>query len=121
MAIDPSLAETDIFDEFLKYGLFLGAIFQLVCIGAVIFVPSRDDKRVGIWREEEQCEYILFFIIVIIYAFIYLLLIFKRRVFFRFICEGWSSNILFLIIIGRVFFFRVIILIGIWVQVLPLF
>lgn len=53
MAIDPSLTETDIFDEVLKYGLFLGAIFQLVCIGAVIFVPSRDDKRVGITREEE--------------------------------------------------------------------
>ncbi|KAK8402793.1 hypothetical protein O3P69_000842 [Scylla paramamosain] len=47
MAIDPSLAETDIFDEVLKYGLFLGAIFQLVCIGAVMFVPSRDDRRDG--------------------------------------------------------------------------
>lgn len=47
MAIDPSLAETDIFDEVLKYGLFLGAIFQLVCIGAVMFVPSRDDRRVS--------------------------------------------------------------------------
>ena len=26
-------------DEFLKYGLFLGAIFQLVCIFAIFFVP----------------------------------------------------------------------------------
>lgn len=46
MAIDASLTETTFLDEMLKYGLFLGAIFQIVCIGAVIFVPSRDDRRV---------------------------------------------------------------------------
>lgn len=55
MAIDPSLTETDIFDEVLKYGLFLGAIFQLVCIGAVIFVPSRDDKRVSAGGDKVDC------------------------------------------------------------------
>ena len=49
MAIDPSLTETDLFDEVLKYGLFLGAIFQLVCIGAVILIPARDDKRVSLF------------------------------------------------------------------------
>lgn len=47
MAIDPSLTETTLFDEVLKYGLFLGAIFQIVCIAAVIFVPSKDDRRVS--------------------------------------------------------------------------
>lgn len=57
MAIDPSLTETDIFDEVLKYGLFLGAIFQLVCIGAVMFVPSRDDKRVR--RREMTRKWVL--------------------------------------------------------------
>lgn len=57
MAIDPSLAETDIFDEVLKYGLFLGAIFQLVCIGAVMFVPSRDDRRVSQLRNVRWGEH----------------------------------------------------------------
>ncbi|XP_027216728.1 protein anon-73B1 [Penaeus vannamei] len=57
MAIDPSLTETDIFDEVLKYGLFLGAIFQLVCIGAVIFVPSRDDKRDGDSSDDDGSDH----------------------------------------------------------------
>ncbi|KAK3874768.1 hypothetical protein Pcinc_020330 [Petrolisthes cinctipes] len=57
MAIDPSLTETDIFDEVLKYGLFLGAIFQLVCIGAVMFVPSRDDKREGDSSDDDGSEH----------------------------------------------------------------
>ena len=33
-----------VLDTFLHYGLFLGAIFQLVCIFAVIFVPSKGDE-----------------------------------------------------------------------------
>ncbi|XP_076029605.1 protein MANBAL [Oratosquilla oratoria] len=57
MAIDPSLTETDMFDEVLKYGLFLGAIFQLVCIGAVIFVPSRDDKKDGDSSDDDGSEH----------------------------------------------------------------
>ena len=37
-----------ILDTFLHYGLFLGAIFQLMCIFAVIFVPSKgEEEKVG--------------------------------------------------------------------------
>ncbi|EFX83003.1 hypothetical protein DAPPUDRAFT_302081 [Daphnia pulex] len=32
--------EETTFDLFLRYGLFFGAIFQLVCIGAAIFGPE---------------------------------------------------------------------------------
>lgn len=31
----------EIFDKLLKYGMFLGAIFQLVCIAAVIILPEQ--------------------------------------------------------------------------------
>lgn len=32
--------ELTYFDIFLKFGLFLGGVFQLICILAIIFVPS---------------------------------------------------------------------------------
>jgi len=32
--------QEDVVDTFLRYGLFLGAVFQLVCIGAVILMPD---------------------------------------------------------------------------------
>ena len=61
MAIDPSLTETTMFDEVLKYGLFLGAIFQIVCIAAVIFVPSKDDRKVSFYAEGPVnfCRYLI--------------------------------------------------------------
>lgn len=34
-------------DTMLHYGLFLGAIFQLVCIFAVILVPSKEEEPVS--------------------------------------------------------------------------
>ena len=37
----------DILDVLLKYGLYLGAIFQLICIFAVIFVPATDNEKVN--------------------------------------------------------------------------
>ncbi|XP_074645650.1 uncharacterized protein LOC141901945 [Tubulanus polymorphus] len=40
-----------IFDTFLHYALFLGAIFQLVCIFAVVFIPQSDDEQ----EEHEEC------------------------------------------------------------------
>lgn len=49
MVIDPSLTETSMVDEILKYGLFMGAIFQIICIGAVIFIPERDRKVMCIY------------------------------------------------------------------------
>lgn len=32
----------EIFEKLLKYGMFLGAIFQLVCIAAVIILPEQE-------------------------------------------------------------------------------
>jgi len=32
--------QEDVVDTFLRYGLFIGAIFQLFCIGAVILMPD---------------------------------------------------------------------------------
>ena len=46
MIVDPLITETDIVDEILKYGLFIGAVFQIICIGAVIFVPNKEDRKV---------------------------------------------------------------------------
>ena len=39
------LEETpSLLDTVLKYGLFLGAVFQLICIFAVIFIPSNIEE-----------------------------------------------------------------------------
>ena len=45
-------------DTILHYALFLGAIFQLVCIFAVIFVPPRQDEKVSIFllRSLKLCD-----------------------------------------------------------------
>lgn len=37
----------EIMDELLRYGLFFGAIFQLVCIAAVVFIPPKEEGRVS--------------------------------------------------------------------------
>ncbi len=37
--------EESTFDLFLRYGLFFGAIFQLVCIGAAIFGPDISESH----------------------------------------------------------------------------
>ncbi|XP_076344164.1 protein anon-73B1 [Tachypleus tridentatus] len=37
----------DLIDEILRYGLFLGAIFQIVCIAAVVFIPAKDEGKDG--------------------------------------------------------------------------
>ena len=34
-------AMSDFLDEVLKYALMLGAVFQLICIAAVVFLPNR--------------------------------------------------------------------------------
>lgn len=37
--------EESTFDLFLRYGLFFGAVFQLVCIGAAIFGPDMSESH----------------------------------------------------------------------------
>ncbi|KAH3816806.1 hypothetical protein DPMN_118329 [Dreissena polymorpha] len=39
------LDEPSLIDNFLYYGLFLGAIFQIVCIAAVIFIPQSENEE----------------------------------------------------------------------------
>ncbi|XP_047735786.1 protein MANBAL-like [Hyalella azteca] len=55
--VDPSLTETTLMDEVLKYGLFLGAIFQMMCIAAVVFVPSKNEKREGDSSDDDGSEH----------------------------------------------------------------
>ncbi|XP_023220536.1 protein MANBAL-like [Centruroides sculpturatus] len=42
-----SVKMADVVDELLRYGLFFGAIFQLICIAAVVFIPPKEDGRDG--------------------------------------------------------------------------
>ena len=42
--------EETTFDLFLRYGLFFGAVFQLVCIGAAIFGPDISESHLKVSR-----------------------------------------------------------------------
>ena len=41
-----TLDEPSMLDNVLYYGLFLGAIFQIVCIAAVVFIPHSENEEV---------------------------------------------------------------------------
>jgi hypothetical protein len=45
MAIE--IDEPNFLENFLHYGLLLGAAFQLVCIFAVIFIPKSENEQVA--------------------------------------------------------------------------
>ena len=36
----------DLLDEVLRYGLFLGAIFQIIAIAAIVVIPPKETKDV---------------------------------------------------------------------------
>ena len=38
--------DNSFFDMLLKYGLFAGAIFQIICIFSVVFIPSSEEEKV---------------------------------------------------------------------------
>lgn len=42
----PEVPEPTLLESILRYGLFLGAIFQLICILAVIFPTSKGHEQV---------------------------------------------------------------------------
>ncbi|XP_061584405.1 protein MANBAL [Cololabis saira] len=46
----PEVPEPTLLESLLRYGLFLGAIFQLICILAVIFPTSKS-------HEQEELEF----------------------------------------------------------------
>ena len=35
----------EIVDELIRVGLIFGAVFQLICIAAVIWIPAKDESR----------------------------------------------------------------------------
>ncbi|XP_015249588.1 protein MANBAL [Cyprinodon tularosa] len=41
----PEVPEPTLLESILRYGLFLGAIFQLICILAVIFPSSKSNEQ----------------------------------------------------------------------------
>jgi len=46
---------TGLVDELIKYGLGFGAVFQLICIFAVIFFnPIKDDTKSGLEDNSEE-------------------------------------------------------------------
>ncbi|XP_017264140.1 protein MANBAL [Kryptolebias marmoratus] len=48
----PEVPEPTLLESILKYGLFLGAIFQLICILAIIFPTSKSHEQ----EEKETTE-----------------------------------------------------------------
>ncbi|MED6256572.1 hypothetical protein ATANTOWER_029238, partial [Ataeniobius toweri] len=46
----PEVPEPTLLESILRYGLLLGAIFQLICILAVIFPSSKTPEQVGVLR-----------------------------------------------------------------------
>lgn len=44
--ISDLIPELTLFDQVLKYGLMLGAVFQLICIFAVVFIPRSEQEQV---------------------------------------------------------------------------
>lgn len=49
----PEVPEPTFFESVLRYGLFLGAIFQLVCILAIIIPTSKSHEQV---THTDQCS-----------------------------------------------------------------
>lgn len=53
----PEVPEPTFLESLLRYGLFLGAIFQLVCILAVIIIPSsKATEQVGATAHEGKAQ-----------------------------------------------------------------
>lgn len=51
----PEVPEPTFLESILRYGLFLGAIFQLVCILAVIVIPtSKGDEQVSVLTQPDH-------------------------------------------------------------------
>lgn len=44
----PEVPEPTFLESVLRYGLFLGAIFQLICILAIIIPTSKGTEQVGV-------------------------------------------------------------------------
>ncbi|XP_043208174.1 protein anon-73B1-like isoform X2 [Amphibalanus amphitrite] len=54
--MDEFIQEPTLFDEVLRYGLYAGAVFQLVCIAAVIFSPSDADHKTSESSDDDTSD-----------------------------------------------------------------
>lgn len=48
------LGQEDMYDTFLRYGLFVAAIIQLICIGSAIFLPYPESEESESDKREDQ-------------------------------------------------------------------
>ena len=51
--------EESTFDIFLRYGLFFGAVFQLICIGAAIFGPDSSESHLKVSFHPDAIHFIV--------------------------------------------------------------
>lgn len=42
-----NIPEEDFTSALIRYGLYIGAVFQMICLGAVIFMPSNPNQNAG--------------------------------------------------------------------------
>lgn len=54
----PEVPEPTFFESVLRYGLFLGAIFQLVCILAIIIPTSKSHEQVTYPANQCHCLHV---------------------------------------------------------------
>ncbi|XP_070557760.1 protein MANBAL-like [Ptychodera flava] len=48
--------EVDVVDNFLHYGLLLGAVFQLIAIFAIVILPPKDDEKIEVEATSKSPE-----------------------------------------------------------------
>ncbi|CAD7088529.1 unnamed protein product [Hermetia illucens] len=51
-----NLGSEDLLSSIIRYGLYLGAIFQLICIGACIFLPNPSPSGSHGFSENGECS-----------------------------------------------------------------
>lgn len=57
----PGVQPEDFMDTILRFGLYLGAVFQLICIAAVIVVPERVDQSSRVsWSPNAKVASVLY-------------------------------------------------------------
>lgn len=95
-----NIPEEDFTSIFIRYGLYVGALFQIVCLGAVIFLPSNPNPSSSgsIWSflkvRNQQIELRDFFLYLIDFSFVIVVVVGRQwRLQFRsFISAGHTET-----------------------------